>query len=88
MVSPGLILECALVPLAIVIAPFVPACCSGDTRNHDRDQQQQAADDDEEQKQQMASVAMSLLDWVTYSQAGGRSVEEEEDCPICLGQLV
>jgi hypothetical protein len=36
----------------------------------------------------MASVAMSLLDWVTYSQAGGRSVEEEEDCPICLGQLV
>ncbi|CAN6330186.1 unnamed protein product [Urochloa humidicola] len=68
----GLIIVVILISLVLVFL----ACNTRNTNNQDQHQQ---ADDE---ALQMASIAMALLDRVTYPR---HCQSSEEDCTICLG---
>ncbi|CAN6357382.1 unnamed protein product [Urochloa humidicola] len=73
----GLIIVVILISLLLVFL----ACNTRNTRNN-QDQHQQADADDMDEVVQMASIAMALLDRVTYPR---HCQSSEEDCAICLG---
>ncbi|CAO2153522.1 unnamed protein product [Urochloa humidicola] len=72
-----------LVIVVILISPVLVflACNTRNTRNN-QDQHQQADAEEMDEAVQMASVAMALLDRVTYPR---HCQSSEEDCTICLG---